>query len=137
MSVKTKYKILLVLFAICFIASAILSFIPLEQACGGTDTTCYTVQTSNYEKVFGIRNVYLGLVGFALIGFLTFLQIKEYNKERRDLIKYGITFASIIAIYFLYIQFFALDALCKYCMVIDSATIISLGITLFWKEKQK
>lgn len=135
MSVKTKYKILLALFTICFLASVILSFIPLEQACGGTDTTCYTVQTSNYEKVFGIRNAYIGLVGFSLIGFLTFLQIKEHNKERKDLIKYGVTFASIVAIYFLYIQFFALNAICKYCMVIDSSTLISLGITLFWKEK--
>jgi uncharacterized membrane protein len=132
---KMKYKVLLALFVIAFIATAILSFVPLEQACGGIDTTCYVVQTSQYETTLGIRNVYFGLVAFLLIGFLTFLQIKHPNKERKDFIKYGIFFASLIAIYLLYIQFFVLNAVCKYCMVVDSATLISLGIMLFWKEK--
>lgn len=132
---KLKYKILLVLFAIAFIASAILSFVPLEQACGGIQTSCYAVQTSQYETTLGIRNAYLGLAAFLLIGFLTFLQIKHPNKERKDFIKYGIFFASLIAVYLLYVQFFVLNAVCKYCMVIDSATLIGLGIILFWKEK--
>jgi uncharacterized membrane protein len=132
---KTKYKILLALFAICFIASGILSFVPIIQACGGVETTCYVVQTSPYETTLGIKNAYTGLVTFAFIGFLTFLQIKYPNKERKALIKYGVFLASLIAIYFLYIQFFALDALCKYCMVIDISTLVSLGIVLFWKEK--
>lgn len=132
---KTKYKLLLGLFAICFIASAILAFVPLEQACGGIQTTCYAVQTSQYESTLGIKNAYSGLFLFLLIGILTAMQIKESNKERKDIIKYGVFLASLIAIYFLYIQFFILDALCKYCMVIDSATLISLGIVLFWKEK--
>jgi len=132
---KTKYKILLVLFIIAFISSAILSFIPLERACGGIQTTCYAVQTSQYEATLGIKNAYSGLVAFLLIGFLAFLQIKNPNKERKDLIKYGVVFASLIALYLLYIQFSVLNAVCKYCMVIDSATLISLGIVLFWKEK--
>jgi uncharacterized membrane protein len=132
---KTKYKILLVLFAICFLASAVLSFIPLDKACGGLQTSCYAVQTSQYETTFGIKNAYSGLVAFLLIGILAVFQIKNPNKERKQLIKYGIFFASLVAVYLLYIQFFVLDAICKYCMVIDSATLISLGIMIFWKEK--
>jgi uncharacterized membrane protein len=132
---KLKYKILLILFAICFIASAVLSFVPAEQACGGIKTTCYAVQTSQYEQTFGINNSYFGLLAFALIGVLAFLQIKQKEKIRKDLITYGVVFASFVAIYLLYIQFFVLNAVCKYCMVIDSATLISLGIVLFWKEK--
>lgn len=132
---KLKYKILLILFVICFIASAILAFVPAEQACGGVQTTCYAVQTSQYESIFGINNAYFGLAAFFLIGILAFLQIKKKEKIRKDLITYGVVFASLIAIYFLYIQFFILDAICKYCMVIDSATLLSLGIILFWKEK--
>jgi uncharacterized membrane protein len=135
MTSKTKYKILLILFGICFLASLILSFVSIEQACGGTQTGCYAVQTSQYETTFGIKNAYLGLVAFAIIEFLIFLQIKNPNKERRQLITAGVAFASLIAIYLLYIQFFAIHAVCKYCMVIDSATLISLGIMIFWKEK--
>jgi len=132
---KTKYRILLILFIIAFIASAVLAFVPLERACGSIQTTCYAVQTSQYEATLGIKNAYSGLVAFLLIGFLAFLQIKNPNKERKDLIKYGVVFASLIALYLLYIQFFVLNAVCKYCMVIDSTTLISLGIVLFWKEK--
>jgi uncharacterized membrane protein len=132
---KSKYKFLLVLFILSFIASAVLSFIPLEQACGGTQTTCYVVQTSDYESIWGIKNAYLGILAFGLIGILTFIHIKYPKKQRKNLIFLGVIFASIIAIYFLYIQFFILDALCKYCMVIDISSLLALGITVFWKEK--
>lgn len=132
---KIKYKILLGLFTICFLASLILSFVSIEQACGGTQTGCYAVQTSQYETTFGIKNAYFGLIAYLLIGFLAALQIKHSNRERRTLITAGVVFASLIAIYLLYIQFFVLHAVCKYCMVIDSSTLISLAIVLFWKEK--
>jgi uncharacterized membrane protein len=130
-----KYKILLIFFILSFLASAVLSFIPLEQACGGVQTTCYAVQTSDYEKILGIKNAYLGLVAFFLIGALTFLHIKVPRKSRKTLITLGVVFASLIAVYFLYIQFFVLDAICRYCIIIDISSLLSLGIVLFWREK--
>jgi uncharacterized membrane protein len=133
---KLKYKILLALFTIAFVASAILAFVPIAQACGSPETGCSIVNLSQYESTFGIRNAYGGLVAFLLMGFLAFLQIKNPNKERKTLIKYGVFFASLIAVYLLYIQFFVLHAICKYCMVIDSASLLSLAIVIFWKEKQ-
>ena len=135
MANKTKYKLILILFGICFLASAILSFVSLEQACGGTQTGCYAVQTSQYETTLGIKNAYFGLIAYLLIGLLAALQIKHPNKERRSLITVGIVFASLIAVYLLYIQFFVLHAVCKYCMIIDSSTLLSLGIMIFWREK--
>ena len=48
-----KSQTLLIIFIICFIASAILSFIPAEKACGGTQSTCYAVQQSGYEETIG------------------------------------------------------------------------------------
>jgi len=136
--VKTlKYKVLFVLFILSFLASAVLSFIPLEQACGGTQTTCYVVQTSNYETLWGIKNAYLGLLAFGVISILTIFQIEMPKKLTKNLITTGVVFASLIAIYFLYIQFFILDAICKYCMVIDIASLLALGIIIFWKEKKK
>jgi uncharacterized membrane protein len=135
MKTSTKYKVLLFLFVVCFLASAILSFVSIEQACGGLQTSCYAVQTSQYEKTFGIKNAHSGLVAFFLIGVLAVMQIKSPNKERKNLITTGVVFASIIAVYLLYIQFFVLHAICKYCMVIDSSTLLSLAIVLFWKEK--
>jgi len=89
---KTKYKILLILFGICFLASLILSFVSIEQACGGTQTGCYAVQTSQYETTFGIKNAYFGLGAYFIIGLLATLQIKHPNKERKALIIAGVVF---------------------------------------------
>lgn len=131
-----KYKVLFVLFIISFLASAVLSFIPLARACGGVQTTCYVVQTSDYETIWGIKNAYLGLLAFGIISILAIFQIEMPKKSTKNLISAGVIFASIVAIYFLYIQFFVLDALCKYCMVIDIASLLSLGIVIFWKDKK-
>jgi uncharacterized membrane protein len=135
MKKSPKHIVLLVLFILCFLASAVLSFVSLEKACGGFQTSCYAVQTSQYEKTAGIKNANLGLVAFGLISILTIFQIESPKKQRKNLIILGVVFASLIAIYFLYIQFFVLDALCKYCMIIDMASLLSLGIVLFWREK--
>jgi uncharacterized membrane protein len=132
-----KYKVLVVLFLLSFLASAVLSFIPLEQACGGTTTSCYAVQTSQYERTLGIKNAHLGLIAFGLISILTIFQIESPTKTRKKFIIAGIIFASLIAIYLLYIQFFILHAICRYCMIIDISSLLALGIVIFWKEKDK
>ena len=61
--------------------------------------------------------------------------VDEYKKKM--LINLGVIGGTIFALYFLYIQFFILDALCKYCMIIDIGMLINLGIIILWKEKKK
>lgn len=132
---KAKYIILLTIFIIAFICSGILTFVSVEEACGGIQTTCYAVQTSQYETTFGIKNAHMGLVAFSIMAILIFLHLKQPTKNKKQIIKIGIILGSIFALYFLYIQFFVIDALCKYCMVIDIGMLINLGIITFWKEK--
>lgn len=132
---KAKYIILLTIFIIAFICSGILTFVSVEEACGGIQTTCYAVQTSQYETTFGIKNAHMGLVAFSIMAILIFLHLKQPTKNKKQIIKMGIILGSIFALYFLYIQFFVIDALCKYCMIIDMGMLINLGIIAFWKEK--
>ena len=132
---KTKYVILLTIFIIAFICSGILTFVSVEEACGGVQTTCYAVQTSQYETTFGIKNAHMGLVAFSIMTILIFLHIKQPTKHKKQIIIAGIIGGTIFALYFLYIQFFVIDALCKYCMVIDIGMLVNLGIITFWKEK--
>ncbi len=132
---KAKYIILLTIFIIAFICSGILTFVSVEEACGGIQTTCYAVQTSQYETTFGIKNAHMGLVAFSIMAILIFLHLKQPTKNKKQIIKIGIILGSIFALYFLYIQFFVIDALCKYCMIIDAGMLINLGIIAFWKEK--
>jgi len=134
MKYKQKYIILLIIFIICLIASAILSFIPPEEACGGTDTSCYIVNTE-YVETIGIKNCYFGLIAFSVLIILTICHILKPKKYKKQLILIGLIIGSIFALYFIYLQFIVIQACCQYCMVVDMGTLLGLVIALFWKEK--
>lgn len=116
-----------------FLASLVLSTMTIEQACG-EDTGCNVVQSSEYEKTFGIKNSSLGLVAFSALGALSLLELRKPHKYQRNLLKLGLVFGGVFAIYFLYLQVFMLSALCKYCLVVDSGVLVSLGM-IFIGEK--
>lgn len=133
---KTKYILLIAIFFLSFVASAVLSFIPAEKACGGVQTTCYIVQTSEYEKTLGLNNSYFGLIAFPILLILTFSHIKKPKTYKKRMIFFGVLGGVLFAIYFLYLQFFIIKALCRYCMVVDIGALLSLGIISLWKEKK-
>jgi uncharacterized membrane protein len=133
---KTKYILLIAIFIFSFVASAVLSFVPAEQACGGTQTTCYVVQTSEYEKTLGINNSYFGLIAFPILLILAFSHIKDPKKYKKQMIILGIIGGALFAIYFLYLQFFVIKALCRYCMIVDIGALLSFSIITLWKEKR-
>jgi uncharacterized membrane protein len=137
MKTEAKYITLLIIFLLAIIASAILTFISVEQACGGVQTTCYAVQTSQYETTFGIKNAHMGLFAFSIMAILIFMHLKKPSKYKKQMIIFGIIGGALFALYFLYLQFFVLSAICKYCMVIDMGMLINLGIIILWKEKKK
>ena len=130
-----KYKSILLLIALALISSVILSFIPINKACGLEDSGCYAVQTSPYETTFGFQNAHLGLVAFAILFLITFLHDKKPTKKRKQLIASGLILGSVIAIYFLFVQFFILKAICQYCMITDIGILLSLAIFLIVKDK--
>ena len=135
MKYKQKYVILLIIFIICLIASIILSFIPLEEACGGTDTGCYIVNISKYERTIGIKNSYFGLIAFSVLIILTIYHILKPKRYKKQLILIGIIIGSVFAAYFIYLQVIVIKAYCQYCMVVNIGTLLGLAIALFWKEK--
>lgn len=132
---RLKYPLLLIIFIICFISSIILSFIPPEKACGGTETGCYIINTSKYAELIGIKNCYFGLIAFSILIFLTIWHILKPKKYKKQLVFVGLLVGSIFAVYFIYLQFILIKACCQYCMVVDIGTLIGLALNLFWKEK--
>ena len=137
---KTKYGIILILMILATFASLILSFISLKEACsvlGGDPFGCTVVQTSEYESMFlGIKNAHIGLIAFPILAILSFLELKRPNKHQKRAITIGMILGSIFALYFLYVQFFVLNAICKYCMVVDFAVLLSMALIIFWDEKK-
>ncbi len=133
--VQQKYIVLLIVFILCFIASAILSFIPPEEACGGSETGCYIINTSKYAGTIGIKNCYFGLIAFSILIILTIYHILKPKKYKKQLILIGLIIGSVFALYFIYLQLIVIKACCQYCMVVDIGTLLGLAIALFWKEK--
>lgn len=120
---------------LAIVASTILSFIPINQACG-VSSGCSIVQASKYESTFGIKNAHLGLVAFITLFIITFLHEKKPTKTKKQLILAGLIMGSAFALYFLSLQFFVLHAICKYCMIADLGILLSLLSFLITKDKK-
>jgi len=132
---KKKHITLLLIFILCFIASAILSFIPPEKACGSVGSGCYIINTSKYAATIGIKNCYFGLTAFSVLIFLAIWNILKPKKYKKQLILLGLLLGSVFSIYFIYLQLIVIKACCQFCMVVDIGVLVGLSIALFWKEK--
>jgi len=126
-----KYKLLLTIFFIAMVMSALLAFIPVSSLCNPSDgggVSCSTVQNSIYSKTFGISNSYIGLVAFIALFFLTLSHVVKPKREKEMMIVIGVVIASFLAAYFIYLQAFVIKSFCIYCMIVDVASILALII---------
>ena len=131
---KYKYPLLLALFLIALISSAILSFVPASDVCN-LEAGCYNVQNSQYNSLLGIKNSYIGMLVFLAAILLIYSQIKNPSIVKRKLIYLMTIIGAIIAIFFLAIQIFVLHAYCQYCMMVDLSMIAALiTIIFYWKK---
>lgn len=130
-----KYKILLALFIIALIASAIMAFVPNPACLIGEEGGCSAVQNSSYASTFGIKNYFIGTVIFLFLAGLTYSQIRSSRKYKKDIIHTGIIVGTVIAVYFLYLQKFVLNAYCTYCLAIDFAMVAAFILIIFrWRK---
>ena len=132
---KFKYEILLVLAIISLLSSLILSFTPTPESCDINGGDCGPVYSSPYNYTFGIKNSYFGVVIFLFLSLLIYYQIKKPNNTKRNIIHITVIFGSIVALSFLYIQQFVLNAYCKYCVIVNISMLLSLLVIIFnWKR---
>jgi len=120
-----RYQIILVLFLISLISSIVLSTKTASEICNASNG-CEIVYYSQYNSFFGISNAYYGIVIFAFLSIWMISYLINPNKNKKMIINFAVIIGSIIALYFLYIQHFALSAYCRYCLIIDFSMILSL-----------
>ena len=126
---KIKYKIILGIFIVAFISSLFLS-----QGFACTTTCDITSPKINSFIMDKEMNGYLGMIIFFFLSLITFYQIRNPTITKRKLIYAGIIVGSVIALYFIYLQIFVLQAFCRYCMIIDVGLLICLGLIIHkWK----
>ena len=125
-----KYKIFLVIFFIGLICSLILTSNSESGLCKPA-AGCDLVNNSSYGSTLGIKNSVYGIFIFPFLILLTIFHILNPGKHTRRILHLGIILGSLVAIYFLYLQFFVLKLYCKFCIVIDIALLIGLFF-MFW-----
>ena len=120
------------------ILSAYLSytyFFNLEQFCL-TGEGCTVVQNSDYSKIIGIPIAYLGFTSFVAL-FLIYLLAFNKKIEYKYFLAATI-FGSIGAVYFIYLQAFAIKAYCSNCIATEIIMflITCLSIYDYYKSKK-
>lgn len=125
----SKYLIILGLLLIALISSIILSTRPVSEICD-VNSGCEIVYYSHYNSLLGIQNSYVGVVIFSLLILLIISYLVNPTHNKKAMINLSIVIGSLIALYFLYIQNFILEAYCRYCLIIDFSMIISLILIL-------
>jgi len=126
-----KHRNILILLFLAIIASGLLTFANIGAICGAT-SGCVTVKNSTYAHIFGISTALIGLI---LISTLFLITLFNKNKLTNNLLKIGLTTAALGALFFIYLQIFAIGAVCKYCMVTDVSLILA-AIIFFLPENK-
>ena len=128
MKSKKIYAIILIIFVASFVASSILSFANMNEGSKfcNKEGACGSIQNSKYGYTFNIKNSHYGFAIFGILSIITLFQIIKPSKQKEKIIKSSIIAGSIIAIYFLYLQFFVIHKFCKYCLIVDIGLLVSL-----------
>jgi uncharacterized membrane protein len=136
---KFKYTLILAFLLIALFGS-VMTLTEKNSAFCNTENSlsgCAIVQETDYSKTAGINNSYFGIVGFSILSLFTIQYIRKPAKLTKLILFTGISAASFIALYFLYLQAFVIKTFCNYCLVVDFATLSAFAILILMKGKSK
>ncbi len=124
-----KYKIILGLLLLSLIFSIILVLYKGSALCASLEG-CEIVKNSEYAYTFGVNNSYYGIIIFTFLSIITYLQITNPSNTKRIFLKVVLLIGSIIALRFIYIQAFILNAYCTSCLIIDTSVILATFVSI-------
>ena len=135
MNKHTLTSVLIILIGINLILSALIVY---GQYTGNyfcvTGQSCFIVQTSQYAQILGLEVSWLGVIAFSVLLILSILNL--YNKLKFKYLLILITIGTLLAIYFLIIQFSVLKQTCSQCLPIDILMLIIFAVALFLNKKK-
>lgn len=130
-NIKTLAVIFLVVSAIGFIDA---TYLTVTHYIGGippcTIRGCEIVLTSNQSRIAGIPVALVGSLYYATLLILSFAYLDSKKSSIIKFASYCTVVGILASIYFVYLQFFVIKAICQYCMISagTSATLFVLGI---------
>lgn len=91
---------------------------------------CEKVTTSEYSVLFGVPVAYLGALYYISLLSVLFLFVDLKKKNLFHLATGIVSMGFLFSLYFTYLQFFVIEALCPYCLF--SALVSSILVVLLW-----
>ena len=136
-----RISLCLIIFLVVFSAYLVYSGLFGSAFCiisGDGVSDCSSVQNSSYGYVFGIKVVYLGFFAYL---FLLFLFLASMKKDGDAKVYYNYYLVAVfvgvlVALYFIFVQFFILREICSSCLVVDFGTIV-LGAISYLEFRKK
>ena len=85
---------------------------------------CSIVLATPYAKFLGLPTALYGLVAYLFFAILALYGLVGKRSDAVKLLMYLSGLGVLVSVYFVYLQFFVISALCFYCLT--SATVITL-----------
>jgi len=93
---------------------------------------CAIVDASSFSSIAGMPLTIIGMLCFIFLALLSFLQIKKNNKITKNALFFILLFMAIFSLYLLYLQFFVIKEMCRYCLIVDFLTLSMFFVYLFF-----
>lgn len=98
---------------------------------------CDVVTTSKYSLIFGIPVALLGSFYYFIILILALLYLDTKNKSILSLILHITTIGFLMSVWFVYSQFFIIEALCQYCLLSALTSTILFILNIYISKYKK
>ena len=100
---------------------------------------CDLVTKSEYSSIMGIPVALLGALYYLAIFLAVYIIIETKKTDYLRFIAIATTFGFLFSVWFVYLQFFVIHAICQYCMLsaLTSTTMFVASIVYFSKEYLK
>ncbi|MCH2228009.1 MAG: vitamin K epoxide reductase family protein [Candidatus Caenarcaniphilales bacterium] len=99
-------------------------------------TDCDAVMLSKFAILFGIPTPVYGLVAFILLSILFFKVDNSSNPKLRRNFELLLGTCCIFALIFIYVMYFKLELICKFCMLSHIATFLFTGYYFTYYKTQ-
>ncbi len=97
---------------------------------------CNTVAQSPYSRVFGVPLAYFGLL-YYIVALTISASLLSVSGPRMHLAMFLWAIAGVLfSAYFMYLQYFVIEAVCLYCVISATATALLLIFSFLLQRKE-
>ena len=92
---------------------------------------CETVLTSKYSEVFGVPIALFGALFYSAVFLFSLAYLKTKNNKIIIVFLVLTALAFLMSLFFIYLQFFVIKAVCEYCLISAAASTILFATSVF------